>query len=104
MTTGPTPMLLSVLITKDELTTFLSAVTPLRIVMDEQRGRCLVLGRPQLELVPNEGIRLRGDARLTWDLVGLAIPVTIQAWQLMLRPRIATRGRANVLVFVPVLE
>lgn len=41
---------------------------------------------------------------MTWDVAGVAIPVTLQAWQVLLVPRIASRGRSRVLSFEPVIE
>jgi hypothetical protein len=97
-------MLLTAAVTKAEITALVEALTPLRVIIDERRGRSISLGRPRLELVPEAGIRLRGDARLTWDVAGVSIPVTLQAWQLMLVPRIVTRESGRALAFEPVIE
>lgn len=98
-------MLLTAAVSKAELATLIEALTPLRISIDERRGRSITLGRPRLELIPNDGIRLRGDARLTWDVAGVAIPITLQAWQVLLVPRVVTRPDAGrVLAFEPVIE
>lgn len=97
-------MLVTAAVTKAEILSLVEKLTPLRIGIDERRGRSITLGRPRLELVPNAGIRLRGDARLTWDVAGVAIPVTLNAWQVLLVPRIASRGASRVLAFEPVIE
>jgi hypothetical protein len=98
-------MLLSAVVTKDELVSVIESFTPLRITIDERRGRGITLGRPKrLDLVAGQGLRIRGDANITWDVAGVPIPVTLQAWQMLLVPRIATRGRARVLAFEPVVE
>ena len=97
-------MLLTAAVTKAEIAALIDALTPLRVIIDERRGRSITLGRPRLELVQDGGIRLRGDARLTWDVAGVAIPVTLQAWQLMLVPRIVTREGGRALAFEPVIE
>src|SRR5688572_12850995 len=97
-------MLITAVITKDELTELVSSLTPLRINIDERRGRALKVSRPQLELVPGRGLRLAGDARVTWDVVGVPIQITIQTWAVMFCPRIVVRGRSHLLVFDPVLE
>lgn len=98
-------MLLSAVVTKDELVALLEAITPLRVAIDERRGRAVTLGRPRaVDLVPGEGLRVRGGARIAWDVAGLGIPITLQTWQMMLVPRIAARGRARVLVFDPIVE
>lgn len=98
-------MLLSAVVTKDELVAVIESMTPLRIAIDERRGREVTLGRPRtIDLVPGEGLRVRGDAHISWDVAGVAIPVTLQAWQMLLVPRIASRGSTRVLAFEPVIE
>jgi hypothetical protein len=102
-------MLLTAAVTKHELVALLDTLTPLRIVADERRGRAVTLGRPHtFELVAGRGVRIGGDARIDWDVAGVAIPVTIQRWQVLLVPRMTTRARgahtSRVLAFEPVIE
>lgn len=97
-------MILTALATKAELAALVESFTPLRVTIDERRGRALTLARPHLELVPGRGLRLRGAARISWDVAGVAIPVTIQGWQLLLAPKIVPREGARVLLFEPVVE
>lgn len=98
-------MLLSAVVTKDELVALVEAITPLRIAIDERRGRGVTIGRPRaVYLVPGQGLRVRGDARIAWDVAGVGITITIPTWQMMLVPRIAARGRARVLAFDPIVE
>lgn len=97
-------MLLTAAVTKAEIVALIEALTPLHITIDANKGRSVNVGRPRVELVPDAGIRLRGDARITWDVAGMTVPVTIQSWQVMLLPRIVTRGTSRVLQFEPVLE
>lgn len=97
-------MLLTAVVSKAELVTLVASLTPTRINIDERRGRFVTLGRPELDLVPGRGLRLRGEARVSWDVAGVAIPVTLQAWQVLLVPRIVSRGRSRVLSFEPVIE
>lgn len=97
-------MILTAVATKPELEALIESLSPMRVAIDERRGRVVTLGRPELELVPGRGLRLRGDARVSWDVAGLAIPVTIQRWQLLLVPRVAARARSQVLAFEPIVE
>lgn len=107
-------MLLTAAVTKQELVALVEALAPLRITIDAARSRSITLGRPRLELVPDTGIRLRGDARITWDVAGVAIPVTLKSWQVLLVPRVVTQGagaadaphkrKSRVLTFEPVIE
>jgi hypothetical protein len=97
-------MLLTAVVSKAELVELIESLTPMRIVIDERRGRSVTLGRPEVELVPDRGLRLRGEARVVWDVAGVSIPVTLQAWQVLLIPQVATRARSRVLTFEPVIE
>jgi len=99
-------MQLTATVTKDDVVRIVESLTPLRIVIDEKKGRTVSLGRPEMiELVPNAGLRIRGDAHITWDIAGVSIPVTIQTWQVVLVPRIAIRANTRpVLAFEPVVE
>jgi hypothetical protein len=93
-------MLVTAAVSKAELVTLVEAMTPLRLAIDERRGRTITLGRPRIELVPDRGIRLRSDARITWDVAGVGVPITLKAWQLLLVPRIAD----GALALEPLIE
>lgn len=96
-------MKLSLSIGKDEIDQVVTDLTPLRI--DLGRKRSVSFGRPELvELVPETGLRVRGDAKMVWDFAGLPLPVTLRTWQLLLVPSIARRDSGLFLVFDPVLE
>lgn len=96
-------MKLSLSIDKHEIDELVSELTPLRI--DLGRKRSVSFGRPELvELVPDTGLRVRGDAKMVWDFAGLTLPVTLRTWQLLLVPSIARRDGALFLAFDPVLE
>jgi hypothetical protein len=97
-------MHLTAVVAQSELAALVDSLTPMRVTIDERRGRSVTLGRPRTTLVAGKGLRLRGDARVAWDVAGVAIPVTLQAWQLLLVPRIVSRGRSRVLAFEPVVE
>ena len=98
-------MLLSAVVTRDELALLVESITPLRVVIDERRGRTMTVMRPNaIELVPSLGLRIRGAAQMSWDVAGVGIPITLQSWQVVVAPRIATRGGSQVLAFEPVLE
>lgn len=97
-------MLLTASVTKAELVALIDALTPMRVAIDERRGRAITLGRPEVSLVAGKGLRLRGDGRVVWDIAGVAVPVTVQVWQVLLVPRVLPRGRSRVLSFEPVIE
>lgn len=96
-------MKLSLSIEKDEIDRIVADLTPLKI--DLGRKRSVSFGRPALvELVPGTGVRVRGDAKMVWEIAGLTLPVTLRTWQLLLAPSIARRDGELVLAFDPVLE
>jgi hypothetical protein len=91
-------------IARPDLARLLESATPLRVNIDEARGRALSIGRADLELVPGKGLRLHGDAVLSWDFARVPITVKIKSWQLLLVPRVGVRDGAHVLTFDPELE
>jgi hypothetical protein len=96
-------MQLCATLTKDDLTSVIEQITPLRVAV--RPSRVITLGRPtKIELVPGAGLRVRGDARFTWDAYGLTIPVTLRTWQVLLVPSFAPRGGRHVLAFDPTVE
>ncbi len=96
-------MQLCATLTKDDLTSIIEQITPLRVAIRPRR--VITLGRPaKIELVPGAGLRVRGDARFTWDVGGLTIPVTLRAWQVLLVPSFVARDGGHVLAFDPKLE
>jgi hypothetical protein len=97
-------LLATALIPKADLAGLVESITPLTVTIDEERGRVVTLGRPEVELVSGRGLRLRGDAHVSWDFALVPIPVTIKAWQLMFVPRVTSKGSSHVLRFEPELE
>ena len=96
-------MQLCAILTRDDITSVVEQLTPLRVAM--RPNRVITLGRPtKVELVAGSGLRVRGEARFTWDAYGVTIPVTLRSWQVLLVPSVAPRGGRHVLAFDPVLE
>jgi len=98
-------MQLCATLTRDDLVSIVEQLTPLRVAVRPKR--VISLGRPtRIELVAGAGLRLRGDARFTWDAYGVTIPVTLRAWQILLVPSFVARrnGAGHVLAFEPKLE
>ena len=96
-------MQLCATLTRDDLSSILEQITPLRVAVRPRR--VITLGRPtKLELVAGAGLRVRGDGRFTWDVGGLTIPVTVRAWQVLLVPSFLARDGGHVLAFEPKLE
>jgi hypothetical protein len=97
-------LLATAVIPRTDLARLVESITPFRVTIDEERGRVITLGRPRLELVSGEGIRLRGSGLVSWDFAHVSIPVRVNAWQLLFVPRVASRGGSHVLSLVPLLE
>ncbi|MBN9161308.1 MAG: hypothetical protein BGO98_41145 [Myxococcales bacterium 68-20] len=97
-------LLTTAVIPRTDLVSLVESITPLCVTIDKERNRTISLGRPKVELVAGRGLRLRGDAHVHWDFAHVPIPVTINTWQLVLVPRVSSRGRSHVLSFAPDLE
>jgi hypothetical protein len=97
-------LLATAIVPKTDLCRLIDSITPLRVTVDEQRGRVISLSRPTVELVPGRGLRLRGTARVVWDFALVPIPVTVNKWQLLFVPRVESTDSVHVLRFEPELE
>jgi hypothetical protein len=98
-------MQLTAILTKDDLASLIRTMTPMRVELKGRPQRIIALGRPVLvELVEGAGLRVRGSARFTWNVAGVAIPVTLRVWQVLLVPSIALRDGSHVLALDPILE
>jgi hypothetical protein len=96
-------MLISAIMTKDELALVLESLLPLSVALGpEQRDRSVTFDHAELELVRGRGARLRGSARAVFDIAGVTVPIAVQRWQILLQPRIAEGP--NVLTCEPLLE
>jgi hypothetical protein len=96
-------MQLCAILTKDDITSVIEQITPLRVAL--RTRRVITLGRPRrIDLVEGAGLRVRGAARFTWDALGVTIPVTLRSWQILLVPSFKRRQNRRVLAFEPVLE
>ena len=96
-------MHLTATITKAEIARLAGELTPLRI--DLGRRRSVSFGRPAVvELVEGRGLRVRGNAKLTWEIAGLPLPLALRTWQILLVPSLSVNDGAYVLAFDPVLE
>jgi hypothetical protein len=94
-------MKLSATLARDEIALVLESLTPMRVSLDAERGRAIYFERPSVELVRDRGIRLQGAARVEWEVAGLAIPVAVQDWQVLVQVRVSPR---RVIAFDPILE
>jgi hypothetical protein len=98
-------MQLCAIVTKADLVAVIEDLTPLRVEISRRPRRAVSLGRPRhVELVPGAGLRVRGEARFTWDAYALSIPVTLRAWQVLLAPAVVSREGRSVLAFEPSIE
>lgn len=96
-------MNLTATIEKDEIVRLVRGATPLRLDFGPRRS--VSFGAPVIvDLVAGSGLRVRGDAKMTWEIAGLPLPIALRAWQILLVPSVIVRDAALVLAFDPVLE
>ncbi len=85
-------MWLQAILTRDDLAAALERATPVRV--DLQGKGWLEIDRPtEVDLVPERGLRAVTSARLSLEVLGVTVPVTIKSATVMLRPEIARRER-----------
>jgi hypothetical protein len=98
-------MQLCAVLTRDDLAALVGEIAPLEVALGRRPRRNVSIGRPSLvELARGAGLRVRGDARLAWDALGLTFPVIVRTWQVLLVPRVVISDAAPALAFQPRLE
>lgn len=98
-------MQLRAVVRRDDVIGLLQEVTPLRVELSRRPQRAISIGRPtELEFVPGAGLRIRGDARISWDIVGMTVPVTARTIELLLVPKLELHEGRYVLSLDPRLE
>lgn len=99
-------MQLCLTLTKDELSRVVQELLPFDIEISERPRRRISLEHLQtLELVSGSGVRISGDASLTWEVAALPVTLTLRKWQVLLVPRVVFPDNGDkLLVFDPNLE
>jgi hypothetical protein len=98
-------MQLCAVFTKGDLADLVGEIAPFEVELGRRPRRAVSLGAPSLvELVPGAGLRVRGDARLAWDALGMTIPVVVRRWQVLLAPHVVRDEGVLALAFDPRLE
>lgn len=98
-------MQLRAVVRRDDVIGLLEEITPLRVELSRRPQRAVSIGRPtELDFVPGTGLRIRTSARITWDVAGLAVPVTARTIQLLLTPKLDQLEGGFVLSLEPKLE
>jgi hypothetical protein len=94
-------MWLQALFTPADLERILCEITPIQVALDERSpDRYLWLDRPShVETTADQGIRIVTTARLQWDVLGIAVPVTLDDMNLLLAPSIVRRDGKDALAF-----
>lgn len=98
-------MQLRAVVRRDDVIGLLEEITPLRVELSRRPQRAISVGRPTtLDFIPEVGIRVRLDARISWDVVGVSVPVTARTIQVLLTPKLSMREGHHVLSLEPTLE
>jgi|HubBroStandDraft_1064217.scaffolds.fasta_scaffold586421_1 hypothetical protein len=91
-------MRLEATLTADDLKSLVGEMTPVTIHMG-QKGT-LTLSQPTgLELVPHRGMRVVCHAHGSWEVLGVAVPITLKALSVMMEPSVEMRPNGDVLAF-----
>jgi hypothetical protein len=95
-------MQLAAVLSLETLAPLVRQLMPLKILLGEESGaeRYLLLSDPErITLVPDAGLRVTCKARLCWPVLGLKVPVSLNALTILLKPVIARREGGQALVF-----
>jgi hypothetical protein len=99
-------MQLRAILSKEDLVGLIDGLTPLDVEISRRPRRSISLAKPsRIELVPGAGLRVQGDARISWEVAALPVAVTVRSWRVLLEPSIVVRDDgAQILLLDPVLE
>jgi hypothetical protein len=95
-------MWIEAIITKEDFTEVLKELLPVKIHFDDdpKTDRWLYLDCPtDIELVPEEGLRIACPAEIMWSVSVVDIPIKLHTLQVLVRPEIVKKSRGDILVF-----
>ncbi len=93
-------MELRALLTLQDLSTALQALTPLRILIDKEGERYVELAPPtEVTLVPGAGLHVRTSGAVQWSVAGVGIRATVLAVDVLLRPSVEDAATGPALRF-----
>lgn len=93
-------MWLQAIITADDLMHAFAELTPTRIQLDdEDPARAFELDPPsEVRFREGEGAVVHTSARLSWDVIGIKVPITLRSVQVLLMPSIEQDADGNDLL------
>ena len=95
-------MRLTATLQREDFVAFLQQLTPLELRLSDpgEPQRLFLIDTPRdVRLVAGKGLEVRTSARLTWEVLGVRLPVTVQSMRLTLRPSLVERSGRPVLAF-----
>lgn len=95
-------MWIEAIVTKEDFAELLKQILPVKIHFDEdpKTDRWLYLdSATDIELVPEEGLRVACPAEIMWSVSVVDIPIKLHTLQVLVRPEIVKKSRGDILVF-----
>jgi hypothetical protein len=89
---------LEAILSIEDLTAFVGQIAPLTISLADQ-GHLEITDPREISLVAGVGLRLACKARLRWPVLGIDVPISLNALTLLLRPEIAKSTTGDSLLF-----
>jgi hypothetical protein len=79
------------ILARDDIDRLLAQLMPFTLDLGSDGDHVTLTDPEPVELVPEQGVRLKCAAKLRWSVLGIAVPLTVRSVTLMLRPSV-TRG------------
>lgn len=93
------------MLSREEITQLVQQLMPLKILIGDEGKGSLDLAEPQtVALVAGAGLRVECRAVITWPVLGVEVPVTLNSLGVLLSPSIAEHEGRERLVFRIELE
>jgi hypothetical protein len=96
-------MWLEAVLSKEDLLKVATDFTPLTIGLGEE-GELLLKTPSEVTLVADRGLRITCEAQIHWPILGVNVPLTLNALTVIVRPAVDKREGGSALVFFLELE
>ncbi len=98
-------MWIEAMLSRDEIALLVQQLMPLKILLNDDGKRSLKLSEPrEIALVAGQGLRVVCRATITWPVLGVGLPVSLNSLGVLLLPKITGRKGHQQLVFRIELE
>jgi hypothetical protein len=98
-TTALFTMWLEAILSRDDLRRALDQFAPVNVKLGDGGGTLFLDTPSEVELVPDEGLRVVCRAKVHWPVLGIHVPATLKEVIVLVRPIVERHDKVEMLVF-----